>query len=79
MRGSSEVVGFGHGDGNSFDLGKTSHDLDEKHTIKQTICSGINTSALITRKNAINRVIAEKRCWNTVGNELGLYACVQQP
>lgn len=60
MRGSFEVVGFGHGDGSSFDLGKTSHDLDEKHTIKRTICSGINTSALITRKNAINRVIAGK-------------------
>ena len=76
MRGSSEVVGFGHGDGNSFDLDKISHDLDEKHTIKRTVCSGINTSALITTKTAINRVIAEKRCWNTVGHELGLYTCV---
>lgn len=34
---------FGHGDGSSFDLDKISHDLDEKHTIKRTVCSGINT------------------------------------
>jgi hypothetical protein len=43
MRGSSEMVGFGHGDGSSFDLDKICHDLDEKHTIKRTVCSGINT------------------------------------
>ena len=40
-----------------------------------TICSGINTSALITTKPAINQTIAGKRCWNTVGHELGLYTC----
>lgn len=53
MRGSSEVVGFGHGDGSSFDLDKICHDLDEKHTIKRTVCSGINTSVLKTMKTAI--------------------------
>ena len=43
MRGSSGWGDFGQGDGSSFDLDKICHDLDEKHTIKRTVCSGINT------------------------------------
>ena len=53
MRLSLMVIHSGHKDGSSCDL-------DEKHTIKRTVCSGINTSALITRKKAINRAIAGK-------------------
>ena len=43
------------------------------------VCSGINTSALIMRKNAINRAITGEKLWNMVGYELGSYTCVSCP
>ena len=68
---------FGYRDRSSFDSDETSYDSDERHTIKRTLCSCINTLALIATQTTINRVIAGKRCWNAVGHELGLYTCAR--